>query len=104
MFGTDTMMVATERLYLTADRKRLVREGDRRAATLYCTPGTQIPASAVALFGLVDGTLPDTQKAPPAPATSVTPAATPAKRAKSKPAPANKEAATPADKSATGGA
>lgn len=92
MFGTDTMMVATERLYLTADRKRLVREGDRRAATLYCTPGTQIPASAVALFGLVDGALPDT------------PAATPAKRPKSKPAPANKEAATPADKSATGGA
>lgn len=50
-------MQAKERLYLTADKKRLVAEGDKRAATLYAVPGDFIPDSAVALFGLVDGAL-----------------------------------------------
>jgi len=52
-------MIAKERLYLTADKSKLVRTGERGAATLYCTPGTQIPDSAAERFGLVDGALPD---------------------------------------------
>lgn len=50
-------MYAKERLYLTADRKALVREGDKRAASLYAAVGHEIPDSAAALFGLVDGKL-----------------------------------------------
>lgn len=51
-------MQATERLYLTENRKQLVREGDSRGAFLYAAPGDEIPDSAVEMFGLVDGTLP----------------------------------------------
>lgn len=50
-------MKAKARLYLTADKSRLVHAGDRRAASLYCTPGDEIPDSAVARFGIVDGTI-----------------------------------------------
>jgi predicted flap endonuclease-1-like 5' DNA nuclease len=58
-------MIARERLLLTADKSRLVRDGDPEGKTLYCTPGTEIPDSAVKLFGLVDGHL---GKAAPDPA------------------------------------
>lgn len=54
-----SFMTAKERLYLTADRKALVREGDPAAASLYVAPGDEIPGSAVELFGLVDGTIAD---------------------------------------------
>lgn len=50
-------MYAKERLYLTADQSKLVREGDGEGATLYAAPGDEIPDSAVARFGLVDGTI-----------------------------------------------
>ncbi|PAL20214.1 hypothetical protein [Sphingopyxis sp. GW247-27LB] len=50
-------MIAKERLYLTADSKRLVREGDRAAASLYAAKGDEIPDSAVQRFGLKDGTI-----------------------------------------------
>lgn len=50
-------MIAKQRMYLTADRKKLVGEGDKRAASLYATPGTEIPESAAKLFGLVNGEL-----------------------------------------------
>lgn len=50
-------MIAKERLLLTADKSRLVADGDPDGATLYCTPGTEIPESAAKLFGLVDGRL-----------------------------------------------
>ncbi|ALJ14261.1 hypothetical protein [Sphingopyxis macrogoltabida] len=50
-------MIAKERLLLTADKSRLVADGDPEGATLYCTPGTEIPDSAAKLFGLVDGRL-----------------------------------------------
>lgn len=53
------MMKAKQRLYLTASKTALVAQGDRRAATLYCTPGDEIPDSAAERFGLVDGALPD---------------------------------------------
>lgn len=69
-------MIAKERLYLTEDRKRLVAEGDPKAAFLYCTPGDEIPESAAELFKLVDGGLrpkkepavrPETKQPKPAP-------------------------------------
>lgn len=53
-----TNMIAAERLYLTGDAKRLVREGDPDGASLYVAPGDEIPPSSVERFGLVDGTLP----------------------------------------------
>lgn len=53
-----TNMIAAERLYLTGDAKRLVREGDPDGASLYVAAGDEIPPSSVERFGLVDGTLP----------------------------------------------
>ncbi len=55
----EKAMVAAERLYLTADKKKLVSEGDPKAAILYATPGDEIPASSAKQFGLVDGGLPE---------------------------------------------
>ncbi len=72
-------MIAKERLYLTADKSAVVAQGDERAAFLYCSPGDEIPDSAVKLFGLVDGGL--------KPATEPEPS----KPKKEKPAPENKE-------------
>lgn len=51
-------MEAKERLYITADKKRLVAEGDPAGAFLYAAPGDTIPQSAVAMFGLVEGAIP----------------------------------------------
>ncbi|WP_346915054.1 helix-hairpin-helix domain-containing protein [uncultured Roseibium sp.] len=59
-------MIAKQRLYLTADKKTAVAEGDKRAAFLYAVPGDEIPDSAAKQFGLVDGGLPKPGK----PATS----------------------------------
>lgn len=50
-------MKCTQRLYLTADRKRVVPAGDKKAASLYAVPGDEIPQSAADRFGLVDGHL-----------------------------------------------
>lgn len=50
-------MKATERLYFTADKSRLVREGDRAAAFLYAAEGDEIPESAAERFELEDGAL-----------------------------------------------
>lgn len=50
-------MQAKERLFFTADRKRVVAEGDQKAAFLYAAPGDEIPESAAEKFGLVDGRL-----------------------------------------------
>ena len=58
-------MKCTERLYLSKDSKKLVRAGDKRAATLYAVPGDEIPPSAAELFGLVDGALPKSHKDEP---------------------------------------
>lgn len=52
-----TPMHAKERLYLTADKSRLVRHGDPKAAFLYASLGDEIPQSAADKFGLVDGKL-----------------------------------------------
>lgn len=53
-----TNMIAKTRLFLTADSKALVAEGDPKGATLYCAAGDEIPESAAKMFGLVDGDLP----------------------------------------------
>lgn len=45
-----TNLIADRRLWLTADRNKVVEEGDPNAATLYATPGTVIPAEAVKRF------------------------------------------------------
>lgn len=58
------MMQAKERLWLTADRARLVPEGHADAATLYAAIGDRIPDSAAARFGLADGGLPTGEEAP----------------------------------------
>lgn len=50
-------MKCTQRLYLTADKKKLVAEGDKKAAALYAVPGDEIPQSAADAFGLVEGHL-----------------------------------------------
>lgn len=50
-------MKCTQRLYLTADRKKVVAEGHKAAASLYAVPGDEIPQSAADLFDLVDGHL-----------------------------------------------
>lgn len=85
-------MRAQHRLYLTADKKRLVPEGHADAATLYASPGDEIPDSAAELFGLVDGALPDGDA--------------PTKPTKAKPVKANgedKSAKPPATKEAPAG-
>lgn len=50
-------MKCTQRLYLTADKSKLVADGHPKAKTLYAVPGDEIPQSAVEKFGLVDGHL-----------------------------------------------
>jgi hypothetical protein len=50
-------VIADRRLYLNADKSRIVEDGDPTAAFLLATPGTTIPAADVAALGLevVDG-------------------------------------------------
>jgi hypothetical protein len=43
---------ATERLYLNADKSKVVPEGDPEAAFLFATPGTEISAEDAAKYGL----------------------------------------------------
>ena len=56
---------AKVRMFLTADRSRVVGEGDPDAASLYASPGTKLPDSAIEQFGLVGGELPVKQAAKP---------------------------------------
>jgi hypothetical protein len=42
-----------ERLWLTADRERVVRDGDPEAAFLFATPGKRISAEDAKRYGLV---------------------------------------------------
>lgn len=75
-----TFMVK-ERLYLTADRKRLVRHNDPEAAYLACVAGQELSDAEVRQLGIV--------------AFYAAPAAAPVKQGR---VPANKMAARPADK------
>ena len=45
-------MIAKERLYLTADRTAIVKEGDARAAFLLIAPGQDIPECVLGQYGL----------------------------------------------------
>lgn len=55
-------MQATERLYLTADKSRVVAEGDPAGASLWAAPGDEIPDDDAARFGVVDGAAPKTRR------------------------------------------
>ncbi len=44
-------MIATERLYLTSDCKKVVKEGDSKAAFLLCAKGRQVPSIYEHLVG-----------------------------------------------------
>lgn len=92
-------MHARERLYLTADKQSLVGEGSTKAAFLYAALGDEIPDSAAALFGLVDGRLKakSTEPAKPSPKKQ-SPAAT-----KEKSPASDKELREPANKDNGGG-
>lgn len=52
-------MICTQRLFHTADKSKVVAEGDKAAAFLYAVPGDEIPQSAVERYGLADGGLPE---------------------------------------------
>lgn len=47
-----THYIATETLYMTADRSRVVREGDPAAASRLVSEDNTLPASTVERFGL----------------------------------------------------
>ena len=51
---TTSVVVATERLWLTADG-RLVADGDPEAESLYCIPGNRIPLVEAQRVGLAEG-------------------------------------------------
>ena len=44
-------MVADRRLYLTADKTRLVEEGDPAGAFLYCSPGLEVDEAELRRLG-----------------------------------------------------
>lgn len=46
--------VADRRLWLTAERDRLVEDGDPAAAFLFCAPGQPVAMEEARRFGLVD--------------------------------------------------
>jgi hypothetical protein len=58
-------VIARQRLFLNADKTKLVGEGDTEGAFLYVAPGDEIPEDAHDLFGLEDGALPDFKPADP---------------------------------------
>lgn len=51
--GTQEFYISDRRLYLTADKSKVVEEGDLEARFLYATEGTRIPAADAIRFGLV---------------------------------------------------
>ena len=55
---THELETAKVRMFLTADRSRVVGEGDPDAASLYASPGSRLPDDAVKQFGLAGGNLP----------------------------------------------
>ncbi|MCU0946807.1 MAG: hypothetical protein MUF47_00935 [Porphyrobacter sp.] len=84
-------MICKQRLYLTADKVKLVADGDPKAAFLYAVPGDEILPEMAEKFGLVDGALPEKKTAKQAkePAQTkpvVAPAAKPAASPETKPA------------------
>lgn len=52
-------MIAAERIYVSADRRRAVRPDDPDAKVLLAAAGHPLSAEAVKRYGLVDGRLPE---------------------------------------------
>ena len=52
-------MIAKERIYLTADKKKVVREGSKRAAFLFAGVGDPITEEDARKYGLIDGRVVD---------------------------------------------
>lgn len=48
------MIVADRRLWLTADKARVVEDGDPAAAFLLASPGTEIPVDEAERLGLTE--------------------------------------------------
>ena len=82
--GAAVGLVADRRLYVTADGRRLVEEGDPSAALLLAATGTMIPQSTVSAMELsiVDGRV---VQGKPEPAPEPAPKAAPAPPARSRP-------------------
>lgn len=56
--GSEPFVIANERLYLTADRDRVVAAGDPDAAVLFATPGKRIPRVEAERLGLLEVDVP----------------------------------------------
>ena len=56
-------VTATERLYLTADKERVVKEGDPDAAFLFVTPGKEISAEDAKRYGIKEAAKPANKEA-----------------------------------------
>lgn len=56
-------MIMQERLYVTADRQKAVREGDKRAAFLLIAKGQEIPTVVAKQYGIEGGRLKQRKKA-----------------------------------------
>jgi hypothetical protein len=53
--SSQDIVVANERLWLTADRERVVKDGDPDAAFLLCAEGNELPRVDAERYGLVGG-------------------------------------------------
>lgn len=51
--GNGEMVTVDRTLWLTADQQRVVEDGDPQAATLYATPGMQVPHEQAERYGLL---------------------------------------------------
>ena len=58
-------MIADRRLYLTADKERLVEEGSADAAFLFATPGKEISDEDAERYGLTAKPKAETKQADP---------------------------------------
>lgn len=64
---SQVSVVVNERLWLTAERDRLVPDGDPDAAFLFCTAGARVARADALRLGLIAESDPVTVQAPPEP-------------------------------------
>ena len=62
---TTSWVTATQRLWLTVDRSRLVPDGHRDAAVLFCVPGTHLAVEDARRLGILDDGRPEKLEAGP---------------------------------------
>lgn len=77
-------MIADRRLWLTADRARVVEEGDPEAAFLFVTPGKEISDSDAEKYGLKRSAKPGAKQADEPANKEAAPAANKARRSAEK--------------------